>query len=308
MYAKIAISHGARENESHMRPTSIQPARQALHAEALPQEQGDKNRHNENFPVGSLLIRPDLRAHVHAFYSFARAADDISDDPLLDPDEKLRRLNRFVVALGDDAANDIPQVVAMRASLRATRISPQHCLDLLTAFKRDATKLRYRNWDDLMDYCRYSASPVGRHVLALHGIGDSAWPSNDALCSALQVINHIQDCADDYRELDRVYVPLEMLAARGGNLEDLSKETSTPGLRATLDAMLDRLDAMMPAARDLPRCVPDKRLRCETSVISELADRLIALLRRRDPLCDRVKLGIPATLGAVAKGLARAWL
>lgn len=290
-----------------MNASSNRPPQGVTYVAAPEGRQPAKNRHTENFPVGSLLIRADLRPHVHAFYAFARAADDISDDPLLDPDEKLRRLNRFVVALGDDSANDIPQVVALRASLRATRVSPRHSLDLLTAFKRDATQLRYRDWDDLMDYCRYSASPVGRHVLALHGIGESAWPANDALCSALQIINHIQDCADDYRELDRVYIPLEMLAARGASLEDLSKESASTGLRATLDAMLERLDAMMPSARELPTCVPDRRLRCETAVIVELADRLIALLRRRDPLCDRVKLGLSAKLGAVAKGVARAW-
>lgn len=266
-----------------------------------------KNRDTENFPVGSFLIRPDLRIHVHAFYNFARAADDISDHPLLEPQEKVRRLDRFGVVLVDAAANDVPSAVALRASLRETRITPQHSLDLLTAFKRDAIQLRYRDWDDLMDYCRYSASPVGRHVLALHGIGEEAWPSNDALCSALQVINHLQDCADDYRQLDRVYLPQDMLALHGGNIADLSDERSGPGLRATYDAMLDRLEDMMVEARNLPRHVPDVRLKCETSVICILAEKLIRLLRRRDPLCDRVKLGKPAVLSAAIWGILRAW-
>ncbi len=196
----------------------------------------------------------------------------------------------------------------MRRSLQTKNITPQHCLDLLTAFKRDATQLRYRDWDDVMDYCRYSASPVGRHVLALHGIGKTAWVANDALCSALQVINHIQDCADDYAKLDRVYIPQDMLAARGGVIEDISGTISTTGLRATLDAMLDRLDAMMPAARDLPRHVPDVRLKCETAIIYTLAGKLIRLLRIRDPLCDNVKLAKFEIAGAGALGLVRAWL
>ena len=138
-----------------------------------------KNRGTENFPVGSWLIRRDLRAHVHAFYNFARAADDVSDHPLLEPQEKIRRLDRFAAVLGGKGS-DVPSAVAMRQSLLETGVTPQHCLDLLTAFKRDATQLRYRDWEDLMDYCRYSASPVGRHVLALHGIYQSAWPANDA--------------------------------------------------------------------------------------------------------------------------------
>jgi squalene synthase HpnC len=267
-----------------------------------------KNRGTENFPVGSMLIRPDLRAHVHAFYNFARAADDISDHPALKPEEKIQRLDHFAVVLGDDGAEDVVPAAEMRRSLRATRITPQHCLDLLTAFKRDATQLRYRDWDDLMDYCRYSASPVGRHVLALHGIGESAWPANDALCSALQVINHIQDCADDYHALNRVYIPQDMLSAHKGVTEDLAQPKSPPGLHATLQAMLDRLDTMMPIARDLPRCVPDVRLKGETAVIYSLAEHLIRLLRRRDPLSDNVKLSKLSIINAALTGIVRAWL
>ncbi|HUY69394.1 MAG TPA: squalene synthase HpnC [Alphaproteobacteria bacterium] len=266
-----------------------------------------KNRETENFPVGSFLIRPDVRAHVHTFYNFARAADDISDDPLLEPQAKVAQLKRFAEVLRDEKLNDVPTAVAMRASLKKTGITPQHALDLLTAFTRDATKLRYADWDDLMDYCRYSASPVGRHVLALHGVFEDAWPANDALCSALQVINHIQDCADDYRALDRVYIPQDMLRQNGGDTADLADEKAGAGLRAALDAMLERLDLMMPHARQLPRHVPDRRLKCEASVIEALAESLIALLRRRDPLCDNVKLGRISVLGAGLKGLARAW-
>lgn len=267
-----------------------------------------KGRGGENFPVGSFLIRAGLRAHVHAFYNFARAADDISDNPLLAPQDKIARLERFAEVLQNAALNDVAPAVAMRASLHETGVTPQHCLDLLTAFKRDALQLRYHDWADLLDYCRYSASPVGRHVLALHGTGESAWPANDALCSALQVINHIQDCTDDYRELDRVYIPQDMMAARGADTADLAKPALTPGMRKTLDAMLDKLDVMMVEARNLPRCVPDTRLKCETSVICVLADRLIALLRRRDPLQDNVKLGKISALSAAFTGIARAWL
>lgn len=267
-----------------------------------------KNRDTENFPVGSLLIRPDLRAHIHALYNFARAADDISDHSLLDPTEKIRRLNHFADVLVDDKAEDIPEAAALRRSLKETRITVQHSLDLLTAFKRDATQLRYRDWNDLLDYCRYSASPVGRHVLALHGVGMEAWPAGDALCSALQIINHIQDCADDYRQLDRVYIPQDMLARHGGQIADLSHDCWTTGLAAALRDMLDALEPMLIEARRLPALVPDWRLKCETSVIAVLAERLIRLLRRRDPLCDNVKLGKISIAGATLTGLVRAWL
>lgn len=290
-----------------MNETSAAAVEQSTERPRILDTTSGKNRSTENFPVGSWLIRPDMRAHVHAFYNFARAADNISDHPLLEPQEKLIRLSRFTAVLLSDRANDVPSAVAMRDSLRATNLGPQHCIDLITAFKRDATQLRYVDWEDLMDYCRYSASPVGRHVLALHGIGDEAWPANDALCSALQVINHIQDCADDYRMLDRVYIPQDMLAAHGANTADLSHAKSTEGLRATLNAMLDRLEGMMPDSRNLPRCISDPRLKSETSIIAVLAERLIRLLRRRDPLCDRVKLGKVAIGTSVVSGLIRAW-
>src|SRR5215475_1796853 len=181
-----------------------------------------KWREAENFPVGSLLIRRDLRPHVHAFYRFARNADDIADNPALNADEKIRRLDRMAAILDGASEDDSPAALAMRKSLVETRMTAQHCHDVLHAFRLDATKLRYRDWDDLMGYCRYSASPVGRQLLDLHGESRTTWPASDALCSALQVLNHLQDCADDYRRLDRVYLPLDDLAAEGTAVEVLT--------------------------------------------------------------------------------------
>ncbi|MEJ0061743.1 MAG: squalene synthase HpnC [Alphaproteobacteria bacterium] len=266
-----------------------------------------KNAQTENFPVGSFLIRPDLREDVHVFYRFARAADDISDNPLLEPEKKIAALDRFAAVLNGGEDSAAPAAAAMRENLRKTGVTAQHGLDLLAAFKRDALQLRYRDWDDLLDYCRYSASPVGRHVLALHGIGETAWPANDALCSALQIINHIQDCADDYRQLDRVYLPQDMLARREAGTAMLAAEKSPPALRAALDDMLGLLDPMLRQARDLPRKVPDIRLKLETSVIGSLAESLVRLLRRRDPLCDNVKLGKIKAGGAALRGIVRSW-
>ncbi|MDR3423759.1 MAG: squalene synthase HpnC [Alphaproteobacteria bacterium] len=271
-----------------------------------PDTASGKNRNTENFPVGSILIRADLRPHVHALYRFAREADDISDHPLLDAREKISRLEKFAVTLLDDKNDEIPAAAALRQSLRQTGVSPQHALDLLTAFKRDATQLRYRDWHDLIDYCTFSAAPVGRHMLALHGVGQEAWKASDALCNALQIINHIQDCAEDYRELDRVYLPQDMLAAHGATTNDLSREKSTEGLRAVLMEMLDRVDPLLLESKNLPRQIPDWRLKAEVSVIWVLAQRLVALLRKRDPLCEDVKLSKPAVLAATVVGVARA--
>jgi squalene synthase HpnC len=266
-----------------------------------------KNKDTENFPVGSFLIRADLRPHVHSFYRFARAADDIADNPLLEPSEKLRRLNRFDEALMNPVDTTIPAVTALRESLKVSGVTPQHSRDLLRAFKQDATKLRYKNWAELMDYCRYSASPVGRHVLALHEVGEEAWPANDALCSALQIINHMQDCGDDYRELDRVYLPEEDMAAFGAQISELGAEKLTLAMRKVLNKQIERMKPMLSTARDLPRFVPDTRLKMETAIIHELAQNLIKHLAACDPLKDNAKLSPVGVLMSAVFGAMKAW-
>jgi hydroxysqualene synthase len=249
-----------------------------------------KGRGGENFPVGSWLIRRDLRPHVHAFYRFARNADDIADNPELTPEDKLRRLDRMADILEGAPGSDSPTAAAMHASLADTGTTAQHCHDLLTAFRLDAIKRRYRDWDDLMGYCRYSAAPVGRQLLDLHGEGRETWPASDALCAALQVLNHLQDCAADYRALDRVYLPLDELDRAGCSVEALAAPAASPALQRVLDRLLDRTEALILAARDLAPRVEARGLRWESAVIVALAGRLALRLRRGDPLATRVKL------------------
>ena len=262
-----------------------------------------KGRRTENFPVGSLLIRRDLRPHVHAFYRFARNADDIADNPTLTADEKVRRLDRMAAILDGAPGKDSPAATVMRESLVESRITARHCHDVLRAFRLDATKLRYHDWNDLMAYCRYSASPVGRQLLDLHGESRKTWSASDALCSALQVLNHLQDCADDYRLLDRVYLPMRDLAAEGIGVETLAARASGPRLRRVLDGMLDRTETLVTTARGLAPQVVSSGLRWECGVIVELAARLLHRLRRNDPLADRVRLKKSDFLAALVLGV-----
>jgi hydroxysqualene synthase len=266
-----------------------------------------KSRGDENFPVGSLLIRRDLRAHVHAFYRFARNADDIADNPALDAAEKVRRLDRMAAILDGAPGADSPAAAAMRESLIATNMTAQHCHDVLTAFRLDATKLRYRDWGELMEYCRYSASPVGRQLLDLHGEDRDTWPPSDALCSALQVLNHLQDCAADYRRLDRVYVPQQDLAANRIGVEALLAPAASPALRRVFDGLLARTCGLVEEARSLPPRVKARGLRCECAVIVGLAARLTRRLRRGDPLARRVGLKKTDFLAAFLLGVARGY-
>jgi farnesyl-diphosphate farnesyltransferase len=269
----------------------------ALTAETPPPESGTvetpsgKGRSGENFPVGSWLIRRDLRSHVHAFYRFARNADDIADNPALSPDDKVRRLDRMAAILDGAPGGDSPAAAAMRASLAETGVTAQHCHDVLHAFRLDATKLRYRDWDDLMEYCRYSAAPVGRQLLDLHRESHDTWPPSDALCDALQVLNHLQDCAADYRALGRVYLPLSELAAAGCTVKVLEAPVASPALRQVIDLLLDQTETLIGTARELPPRVAARGLRWESAVIVALAARLARRLRDGDPLATRVGLG-----------------
>ncbi len=262
-----------------------------------------KDRGDENFPVGSLLIRRDLRRHVHAFYAFARNADDIADSPTLAPNDKVARLDTMEDVLLGRAESGSPSAVRLRASLAETGVTPRHSTDLLVAFRQDATKRRYASWDELAEYCRYSAMPVGRHVLDLHGEDRVTWDPSDALCTALQVLNHLQDCATDLASLDRCYLPADLLARHGASVEDLRGLAATPALRRVIDALLERVDTLNRAATGLPRRTRSRRLRLETAVIVGLAHRLANRLRRADPVAGRVRLRMPDVVTSVLAAL-----
>ncbi len=262
-----------------------------------------KGKGDENFPVGSRLIRPALRPHVHAFYDFARQADDIADSATLSAADKVARLDVMGRVLTGEAADGSPSATRLRGSLAETGVTPQHSLELLRAFRQDATKLRYASWEELLDYCRYSAMPVGRHVLDLHGERADTYPPSDALCAALQVLNHLQDCAGDLETLDRCYVPLDMLAAVGLEVDAVRAPSASAGFRQVLDRLLDETSRLNRQGAALPRQVRDRRLRVETAVIVGLAKRLTRRLRRHDPLAARVKLRRSDVVGSVVQAL-----
>ena len=263
-----------------------------------------KGAGDENFPVGSLLLPKRLRPHVAKYYAFARAIDDIADNNDLAPDEKVARLDAFDKALTGEIENDpaLEKAYAIRESCAETNVPIAHCRDLIVAFKQDAVKLRYADWDDLMGYCENSASPVGRYLLDLHGESRDGYVYSDALCNALQVINHLQDCADDYRDLDRVYIPEPWLHEHGARVEDLSGSAASRGLRAAIDRCLDGCDELMVLARQLPAALNSRHLAMESAAIVRLADALIAELRRRDPVAERVELSKPRFLWTSALG------
>ena len=248
-----------------------------------------KGHRDENFPVASALISRRHRPAILAFYEFVRVADDVADHPVLSAAEKIARLDALEATLLGAGDNE-PEGVRLREVLRARGLSPQHAQDLLRAFRQDAAKLRYATWDELIDYCRYSAMPVGRYVLDVHGEAASTWPANDALCAALQIINHIQDCAKDYRDLDRVYIPLDCMAAHGIGVEALAAPRANEGLKSCLRDLTQRTALLLDESRPFAGTIDDARLAMEVAAIQALAERLIEILLARDPLSERVHL------------------
>jgi squalene synthase HpnC len=269
-----------------------------------------KSTASENFPVGSFLLPARLRPHVAAFYAFARAIDDIADNPALAPADKIARLDGFAAALTGAAAEPgYEKAERLRESLAATKVTAQHGLDLIAAFKLDAVKLRYADWRELIeDYCMLSAAPVGRYLLDLHGEDRAGYHASDALCNALQVLNHLQDCRDDYRQLDRVYLPQDWLAAAGIGVEALDEPAAGPAMRRVIDRCLDGTDELIAIAQLLPGQLRSRRLGMESAVIVRIAERLSRLLRRRDPLAGRVKLSGLQFAGCGVAGIAQALL
>ena len=262
---------------------------------------------DENFPVGSWLLPARLRPHIASFYAYARAIDDIADNPELESADKIARLDGFARAVrGDDTTDPaFRKAHEIRRSLAETGVTHQHCVDLTLAFKQDAAKLRYDDWDDLMGYCNLSAAPVGRYLVDLHGESPEAYPASDALCNALQVLNHLQDCGDDYKALDRVYLPQDWMVATGAGVEALGESRSTTALRRVLDRCLDGTDGLLELADTLPGRLRNLRFAMEAAVIVAIAHRLGAELRRRDPLAERVALTKAQFAACFARGVGR---
>ena len=268
-------------------------------AEAL----SGKNRRDENFPVASRLLSARRRGPIFAFYRFARAADDVADHPTLLADQKLALLDGLDAALCGLGEPD-PEAEPLRLALRERGLKPQHALDLLDAFRLDVRKSRYADWAELMDYCQLSAAPVGRFVLDVHEEDERVWPASDALCAALQIINHLQDCAKDYRNLDRVYLPEEILSRHGASIRMLGEATAPPALRASLAELACGAAELVERGAALIEQVSDLRLAAEIAAIQALARRLAGDLESRDPLSQRVHLGkvgfaVVGGLGAV---------
>src|SRR6266481_1637886 len=267
-----------------------------------------KGHRDENFPVASWIIHPRHRARILAFYNFVRTADDIADHATLAAQDKLALLDLLEAELVGNGDTQ-PEAVKLRCALAERSMPPRHALDVLIAFRMDVTKLRYENWDELIHYCRYSAMPVGRFMLDVHGESTSTWAASDALCAGLQINNHLQDCAKDFRNLNRVYLPRDALAAAGASVEELGASRASAPLLQCLQVLAARTGTLLDESKPLAVEVKDFRLGLEISVIQAFADKIVSMLKARDPLSERVHLSpielVAYSIGGIASEMAR---
>jgi len=276
---------------------------------AAPRPPPNRTATTESFPVGSWLIPARLRPTVAVFYRLARAADDIADSPTFDAATTTARLKAIDHALvtgeADGDAAELAYALDLKQHFAARGFSLEHSRHLLQAFMADAVNRPCRSWSDLLAYCRYSANPVGRFLLEIHGESRDTWPASDALCTSLQILNHLQDCKEDYAKLARLYVPLEWLEEAGIGPPALLELAASPALRGVLDRVLDRVDTLNRLAAALPGKVADRGLRMESAVIVAVAHMLADKLRRNDPVAGRVALSRMQKLSALLQGVVR---
>lgn len=205
--------------------------------------------HYENFPVASRLLPRQTRSAIAVIYAFARQADDIADEGNTDNTVRLQLLAQYSDRLGQIAAGNIPDdpvFIALADVIRLHQLPLELFHDLLSAFRQDVTKKRYADFDEVLNYCCRSANPVGRLLLHLHGeASEQNLRQSDQICSALQLINFMQDLEQDYRENNRIYLPLDEMRQFGVNEDDIATQNNSRELQRLVDYQLERIAKMM---------------------------------------------------------------
>lgn len=215
--------------------------------------------HYENFPVASRLLPKHLRQPIAVIYAFARRADDFADEGDLTPDERITALDDFsqkLTLIEQNKPVEDTTFIALADVIKQHKLPIGLFHDLLTAFKQDVTKARYADFGEVMQYCRYSANPVGRLLLHLN---NAASPQNigysDAICSALQLTNFLQDIHQDLEESDRIYIPQDEMAKYGVTEEDIRNKLTNPASRNLIAFQIQRTAKLMQAGAPIGKAL-----------------------------------------------------
>ena len=262
-----------------------------------------KTAKDENFPIGR-LVSPKLRPIVQAYYAAARKADDIADNYTFSCQQKLQLLNeeeKNFFAANDTVAGNLGQIFV------AENLDCHLYTDLLEAFRRDAKGTPIEIWEQLLDYCRYSAAPVGRFMLAIHDESAAAYLPAETLCAVLQITNHLQDMKADACNLRRCYLPTQMMNKYGVEFTDICLTKATPSLQALIKDIVCRLKAMLKDAKILFSLVQNRRLKAELGVIFSLTNSMLKKIEKGDVIALRPNLNLfdwqKAFLAGVYQGL-----
>ena len=205
--------------------------------------------HYENFPTATRLINKKHRLATAAIYSFARRADDIADERDSDTHTRPQQLDAYQTMLDNvyrgTTCNDAT-FIALADTIQNYDLPQQPFNDLLTAFRTDIDKTRYANFDELQEYCHHSADPIGELILRLHGLyNDITTPASNNICSALQLINFIQDIDEDYQQRDRIYIPLDEMQQYHIEEQHIANRVNSPQMQDLVNTQLTRATNML---------------------------------------------------------------
>ena len=263
--------------------------------------------HYENFPVASWLIPKHLRIHVATIYNFARRADDLADEGDAKAEERIAALDQMGKAL-DDCLNDEPVddylFTALANTIRQHQLDPVLFHDLLSAFKQDVTKTRYKDFNEVLDYCRRSANPVGRLMLQL--FSESTEQNNqdsDKICSALQLINFMQDIQQDLAENSRIYFPQSEMRAAGVKIDDLKNQSMEPHVVEFVRQQTKRARAIMVEGSGLGKRLQGRFGMEIRAIISGGLQICDALLNQGNNIYSRPRLTTRAKLNMLIDSL-----
>ena len=252
-----------------------------------------KSYSDENFPVASFLMTKKIRSIVRVFYFFARMADDIADHQKLSSNKKKNILLFFDNAISKSKKTNNKVLDKMIARFKELPSGKKYSRNLLKAFMMDASNKKYKNWNDLLYYCKFSANPVGRFVIDAVNERkniEKIYEASDNLCTALQIINHIQDCKKDFKELNRVYIPESFFKKYSLDKKILRKSKSIENFERLKIEIVDNVLVSLRKTKLGLREIQSWRLRKETLIILNIAKRLCNLLKINDPLEKQIKL------------------
>jgi len=247
-----------------------------------------KTQKQENFPVAFCLFPKKYRQIITDYYNFARYCDDIADNASLQKEEKYVLLDEAEQALYGKGS--LPCATTLRQDFLIEHFDFSLATDLLVAFRQDVENAPYQTWRELLNYCQYSAAPVGRFMLALFNENPSTYLPASALCSVLQIVNHIQDLHHDVKYLNRIYLPQDLLKHYHVSRKSLSQPICSKNLHFLINDVLTRCRGLLKDAEILPEIVKSLRLRVYLCVVVVLTNILIKRIYNGDILASDIKL------------------